>query len=126
MAIEVAILAPVIVIFMLLMIGLGRVVEAKAQVGGAARDAARAASVQRYESGAQQAAEQAASRDLANWCVRPPTVVRTGGVFAPGALITYEVRCRVDLTGLEVIGFTPTKTVTEDATAPIDTYRRVG
>ena len=124
MAVEVVILAPIIVVFMLLMIALGRVVEARGQVMSAARAASRAASVQRSASEALDAAQQAAASNLQGRCMGPP-VVTDSGIFAEGNLVTYKVTCTIDLSGLQIIGFTPTKTITAEATTPLDTYRRI-
>ena len=42
-----------------------------------------------------------------------------------GGQVSVAVHCRIDLSGLSLIGFHPTRTMTGTATAPIDTLRRV-
>jgi Flp pilus assembly protein TadG len=123
---EIVILAPIIIVFLLLLAGLGRLVEARGQVYGAARDAARAASVSREPAAARLAADDAARRDLVGWCEerQPPTEI--AGSFAPGGEISVYVSCTVDLAGLAVVGFTPKKLIRESATVPLDTYFRAG
>lgn len=126
MAVEVAVLAPIIVIFVLLMVGVGRVVEAQGQVGGAARDAARAASVQRDLASADRAARDAAVADLAGRCDGGPGALHVrhvAGAFAPGSLVTYRVECTISLRGLTILGYAPTRTVSAESTAPLDTFR---
>ncbi len=130
MSLELALLAPVLVAFMMLMVGLGRVVEAQSQVDGAARDAARAASIARTRGGAESAARDAAAATMQGkkqWCEGGP---RTGiewgrSQWRRGGQVTASVRCVIDLSGLSLIKLTPSKTMTGSATAPIDTLRRV-
>ncbi|HZE33015.1 MAG TPA: hypothetical protein VE198_16460 [Actinoallomurus sp.] len=42
-----------------------------------------------------------------------------------GGQVSVAVSCDIDLTGLSLIGFSPSRTMTGTATAPIDTLRRV-
>jgi Flp pilus assembly protein TadG len=128
MSLELALLAPILVAFMMLMVGLGRVVEAQSQVDGAARDAARAASIARTRGDAADAAMTAAGDTMSGkrqWCQGgPQTAVLWGRTeWRRGGQVTVSVRCVVDLGGLSLIGLTPSKTMTGTATAPIDTLR---
>ncbi len=130
MSLELALLAPVLVAFMMLMVGLGRVVEAQSQVDGAARDAARAASIARTRLGAQNAAVAAAQATMSGkkqWCQGGPrTSIQWGRTqWRRGGQVTTSVQCVIDLSGLSLIKLTPSKTMTGSATAPIDTLRRV-
>jgi Flp pilus assembly protein TadG len=130
MSLELALLAPLLVAFMMLMVGLGRVVEAQSQVDGAARDAARAASIARTRPAAQAAASDAAGGTLTGtkeWCQGGPRAAVEWGRtdWRRGGQVTTSVTCVVDLGGLSLIGLTPSKTMTGTATAPIDTLRRV-
>jgi Flp pilus assembly protein TadG len=125
LALELVILTPVLIMFMMFLVGLGRLVEAQGQVDGAARDAARAASIAGGASTAQQNAVLAANADLrgAASCATSPSVTFAGGTsLAPGGQVNVVVRCSVRLAGLSFIGFKPTKVVTGQASAPIDTY----
>lgn len=130
MALELALLTPLLVAFMMVMVGLGRVVEAQSQVDGAARDAARAASLARNPSAAQAAATDAAAATLegtANkkWCENTPSAPVDFSEWRRGGQVSVTVHCSIDLTGLSLIGFIPSKSMTGTATAPIDTLRRV-
>jgi TadE-like protein len=127
MALELALLTPLLVAFMMVMVGLGRVVEAQSQVDGAASDAARAASLGRTRSGANEAATSAAEETLSGhkWCRRQPNTSVDFSEWGRGGQVSVAVRCEIDLAGLSLIGFSPSKTMTGTATAPIDTLRRV-
>jgi Flp pilus assembly protein TadG len=126
MAAELAVIAPVLLVFLMLLAGLGRLIEARGAVYGAARDAARAASLQRTPGGADDAAQQAAEADLAGHCINRPTAARISVGFAPGDMVTYEVTCEASLKGLGVFRMPDTKRVTARASAPLDVFRRSG
>ncbi len=117
---EATIIAPVI----LLMLGLtamgGRVASAHSQVEGAARDAARAATISRGDSQADAtAAANAALTNADHSCDGGPTV-KLDGQPAAGQSITATVTCRVDLSGL---GLPMTfRTVTASVVSPVDQY----
>jgi Flp pilus assembly protein TadG len=127
MALELALLTPLLVAFMMVMVGLGRVVEAQSQVDGAARDAARAASLGRTPHEADTAAASAAEQTLSGrkWCRRQPATSVDFSQWRRGGQVSVAVQCDIDLSGLSLIGFSPTKSMTGTATAPIDTLRRI-
>jgi Flp pilus assembly protein TadG len=127
MALELALLTPLLVAFMMVMVGLGRVVEAQSQVEGAARDAARAASLGRSRGGAKAAADSAAEQTLSGrkWCRRPPRADVDFREWGRGGQVSVTVQCEIDLSGLSLIGFSPTRMMSGTATAPIDTLRRI-
>jgi hypothetical protein len=125
--IEVVLLAPVLIVFILFIVSLGLVVDAKGQAYGAARDAARAGALQRHYDAATQAAQAAAAADLGNQCQGGPVLVHSPPAsFAAGELFVVEVRCNVSLRGLNLLGLGPSKLVVARAAAPLDTYRRTG
>jgi TadE-like protein len=114
MTVEFVLVAPLLLVLMLFLVLAGRAVEAHGQVDGAARDAARAASLARSPAGAQTAADQAVGADVNGWC--PPPVI---GGFAPGSqAVTVRLTCTV---GLSFIGF-GSMHVTGYAIAPLDHY----
>jgi TadE-like protein len=124
LAIELVILTPVLVLFMAVLVALGRIVEAQGQLDGAARDAARAASIAQNSGTALGAAQTAADSDLvgASKCADTPDVTFGGDTnLAPGGVVNVIVTCRVGLPALSFIGF-QTKTITGHASAPIDTF----
>jgi hypothetical protein len=114
MTVEFVLLAPLLLVLVLFLVFAGRVVEAHSQVDGAARDAARAASLARSPSAAQTAAGQAVSADVNGWCL-PPIVLG----FAPGSqAVTVRLNCALDLS---FAGFGAVH-VTGYAVAPLDQY----
>lgn len=126
MTLEFALLAPAFILLVLLLVVGGRIVEAQSQVDGAARDAARAASVQVYASGVQPAMAQAAQSDLGsgghNMCPGGLTETWSGG-SADGEVTAY-VHCTINLSFFPGLG---SLTMTGHALAPLDTYvERVG
>jgi Flp pilus assembly protein TadG len=121
--IEVVILAPVIILFILVLVAFGQLVDGRGAVDGAARDAARAGSIQRSQSVAMDQATLAARADLDNTCVGGTvSVTQTSPGFAPDSLFTVEVRCTVR--GLGSLGLDIRKTITSSASSPLDPFRR--
>jgi Flp pilus assembly protein TadG len=93
MTVEFVILAPLLLVLMLFIVLAGRVVEAHGEVDGAARDAARAASVALSPAGAAQAADQAVADDVNGWCSNPEVQG-----FVPGSnTVTVTLKCHLDL-----------------------------
>src|SRR5437588_2963288 len=64
--VEIAMFTPAFLLFLLLLVGMGRLASTRADVDGAARDAARAASIRRDLGSAQQAAQDAARATLSD------------------------------------------------------------
>lgn len=121
MAVEFVLLAPAFIVLMLLLVLGGRMIEAQGQVDGAARDAARAASVQDLSNNVPAAIQNAADGDLYSpgheLCTSAPA-----WTWHPGAgntEVTVTVTCTVNLAFFP--GLT-THTVTGHAVAPLDTY----
>ena len=127
MTVEMVILTPALVLVMLFVAAAGRMVEAQGQVDGAARDAARAASIQRDGGQVSSAAMQAASEDL-----NPAGPAGQQKNVCPGGMsagahpqqyvgnhatqVAATVTCRVNLLIL------PTLPVTGNAVAPVDSF----
>lgn len=125
LSLELVILTPILVILMMFLVEVGRLVEAQGQVDGAARDAARAASIAQDYGLAQQNALQAADSDLTGSaaCEAPPSVQFGGGTdLAPGGVVNIVIHCNVNLSYLSLLGISSTKTIIGRASAPIDTY----
>ena len=62
--IEVVILAPVMILFILVLVAFGQLVDGRGAIDGAARDAARAGSLQKDQGTAMAEARKAAAADL--------------------------------------------------------------
>lgn len=119
--VEVVLLAPLIILFIFVLVSFGELVDARGTVQGAARDAARAGSLQRDQGSAYNAAVAAARQDLGGLCDGAPNVTQSGN-FAAGQLYTVQVSCDVRLDWINM----GTHTITSSSTAPLDTYRRAG
>ncbi|WP_245679666.1 TadE/TadG family type IV pilus assembly protein [Actinomadura hibisca] len=124
MSLEMVLATPLFVAFLLLLAGAGRMVDAKSQMDGAARDAVRAASVARSAGGAEQMAQESAAATLktSKWCSGGPAVATDTGDWGPGGSVQVTVTCDVDLSDLAFIGLPGTKRLQGKALAPIDTY----
>ena len=126
-AVELVLLAPLLLALLLFIVGLGRLAEARAHVTGAARDAARAASQQRTPAAARAAAQQTATADLAGAglsCAHL-TVQTDTTEFTPGGMVRVAVGCTADLRDLVGVGLPTSKTFQSTAAAPLETYKEL-
>jgi Flp pilus assembly protein TadG len=124
-SVELVLVAPVFLAALLLVVGLGRIVEAEGRVQGAARDAARAASVARSAVSAAEAARGAAAVNLEERgvsCTAFEVLVDTTN-FRPGGQVRVSVACTADLSGLGMSGLPGSRTLRSEATAPLEQYR---
>ncbi|MFB4288383.1 TadE/TadG family type IV pilus assembly protein [Nonomuraea sp. ATR24] len=121
MAVETVMLAPIFLLFLLFLAGAGRLVEAQGEVNGAARDAARAASVQRTLQGAESAAEAVVTQALRDGCTGP-AVSLDGSRWEEGGQVVAEVTCELDLAFL---GFGGSQRMTGTSVVPLEQFRRV-
>ncbi|GLY33087.1 TadE family protein [Kineosporia sp. NBRC 101731] len=124
MSVEVVLITPVLVAFMLLVIAFGRYVAVRGDVEAASRDAVRAASLERDIGAARAAATRTANASLGGrWTCE--TVGLTGN-FVAGGMIETELSCRVPVDDLGLLGLPGTVTVRATSSAPLDIYRRTG
>jgi Flp pilus assembly protein TadG len=131
-ALEVVLLAPLVIGFIMMLVVFGVLVNARGNVQGAARDAARMGSLQRDYRTAQRTAQSTAASELAKTCpgataeqVNPANVALPDNDFTAGGLFTIKVVCTIPLSGLDWFSL-GSKTVTAYSTAPLDTFRRTG
>jgi Flp pilus assembly protein TadG len=127
-ALELVVLAPVILFFLGLLIAAGRTSIAQGSVDAAARDAARQASISRSPAAAQSAALASARTALGQDALNcaPLVTVNVAGFAVPvgrPAQVTAHVTCRVSLSDLLVPGMPGSKTLTATFTSPLDPYR---
>ena len=126
-ALELAILAPALLLLLGALVFAGRVQTSSASVEQAARAAARDASLARTADAARATAFASAERELNNSdCVSTDVAVDTAGFAAPigtDAAITVTVTCTVSLADLAIPGLPGTHTMAGQATSPIDRYR---
>ncbi len=127
--VEMVLLAPVLLLFVLMVIFGGRWAIAQQAVQSAASEAARAASLARAPGEAAGDATSAATTSLTNQKVRcaplDATVDTSGFAAAVGgdATVSATVTCVVDMSDISAPGIPGSRTLTSTATSPLDTYR---
>lgn len=120
--VEVVILAPVMILFILVLVAFGQLVDGRGAVDGAARDAARSGSLQWEEGTAMSEARRAAEADLTDICSGAVEVSKTSAGFEDADLFSVEVSCQVR--GLAILGLDIPTTLTGHSTSPLDPYKR--
>ena len=127
MTTEFVVLAPIVIVIVLLVVGLGRYAHGKQLVEQAAAAAARAASLTASSTDAQTRAARAAAGSLSDAglsCTGITADVDTGS-FRPGGVVTVTVTCTADLSGLALSGLPGTATVTATGRAPLEAHRQI-
>lgn len=129
MSVELAVIAPGLIALLLLVGAGGRVVEVQGHIDGAARDAARAASLAESPGQAVEFAQQAAAADLGptSWCTGGSVQAEVAGFPAEAGLqgpqdVTVTARCSVDMSPFRLLGFGQTMEFTGSAIAPLDEF----
>jgi Flp pilus assembly protein TadG len=124
---EIVIIVPVAIALLCLIALVGRTSTTRQTLDGAARDAARAASVQRDPASAQQAALDTANTVLTQSGLRctSRTVEVDTSQFRAGGQVTAQVACEVSLSDLAMLGLPGSRRLTATATSVIDTYRAI-
>jgi Flp pilus assembly protein TadG len=128
-AVEITMVAPVLVAFILVVIFGGRLVLARQAVQSAAFDAARAASLARTQPEARASAARIAASTLANQklpCATTRVVADTTGFTKPvgtPATVTVRVVCEVPVADLGLPGIGGTLTVEDAAVSALDQFR---
>ena len=125
---ELVIVTPLLILFLLFVVALGRLAGSRIDVDGAANQAARAASIARDPIAAGSAAQTTASAALADEhisCAHLDVKVDTTE-FHPGGSVAVTVACTVDLKDVTSLRIPSNKTLTARAVAPLDRYRGLG
>ena len=119
-AIELTILAPVLLVILLFVVGLGRMAHARQQIEAVAADSARAASLQPNKTSANAAAAAAAQRSLGDAGVSCMDLTVTVDVakFEPGGVLRVAVKCRATLGDVALAGFPGSRTFTATSSVP--------
>ena len=129
MTLELAVLAPALLLLVGLLIIGGRVAIATGSVEAAARDAARTASIARTPAQASTDATATATTTLTAQglqCSNTTVEVTTAGFAVPvgqPAQVSATVTCQVALADLALPGLPGTRLVIGAATSPLDTFR---
>ncbi|MCV2394549.1 pilus assembly protein [Actinotalea sp. M2MS4P-6] len=121
MAVEVVVLVPVMLGLLLLVVAMGRFVSAQGVATSLARDAVRAASLERDADSALDVARRTAAAAPGGLTCSPAEL---DGAFAAGGVVTVVLDCRVSWDQLGFIGLPGSVRVTGTSSAPIDVYRR--
>jgi len=127
MTVELVLLTPVIVLFALMAVGMGRYEIAREEIVGAARAAAESASVVASPSEAAAAASSTAMsglQGLGGSCSGTRISTDTAD-FVPGGSVTVTVSCEVSFADLLVPGMPGSAVIRVVESAPIDPYRSV-
>jgi Flp pilus assembly protein TadG len=124
-AVETAVIAPVLLVLMLLVVYAGRAAQADADVRSAAARAARAASLTGDPNAATVAARATATANLATAgidCTQTDLQVGTGD-FRAGGSVTVRVACRVSNAELLLLAVPGHRWSTATSVQPLDTFR---
>jgi hypothetical protein len=128
-SVELALIAPPLLLVFGLVVLAGRIVLAGGAVEQVAAAGARAASLARDPATASTMANTAAKKALAEQhlqCDSVAVIVDTSGFIRPlghPAAVTVRVDCEVELGDLSLPGVPGHRTVTAHATSPLDPYR---
>ena len=120
--IEVVIIAPVFFLFILVLVAFGQLAQGRGAVDGAARDAARAGSIQKSRDVAMAEAIRAAEANLGDVCAGPVSVRKTSAGFDPGGFFRVEVSC--EIRGLAMLGLDVPTRISGEAVSSLDPFRR--
>ncbi|WP_312846362.1 TadE/TadG family type IV pilus assembly protein [Streptomyces sp. WAC02707] len=132
LSLEAVILFPVLILVLLLVVAFGRIGSADNAVDTAARNAARAASLERSGGAASSAGSQVARSVLGQQgleCTSTSISISTGGFAArigEPASTTATVTCTVRLSDIGLPGLPGAKTLSSSFTSSIDSYRQRG
>lgn len=123
MAIEMVLLTPLLVAFMMLIVAGGRFVARQGDVDSVTRDAARAASLERSADSAASVARSVAAASIPAGAACQPAEVDANN-WVPGGSVGVTIRCRVSYSGLGLIGLPGSAGVEGSSVAPLDQFRR--
>ncbi len=127
MALELAVLTPLVIAMLLLVVALGRVQQGHQLVDQAAAAAARAGSLASTPGGARSSAKAAALDTLAAAGIscRGPVVDVDTTAFRAGGQVTATVHCTADLSAMALLGVPGSIALTSTAASPLEARRDV-
>lgn len=127
-AVETAVVAPVLLVLMLLVVYAGRAAQADADVQSAVARAARAASLEDSVQRAEETATTAATRNLdtAGVACRQLRIEVDTTRLAPGGTVTVDVACELANTTIAGLAVPGTRWSIATATEVVDTHRGGG
>lgn len=132
MAVEFVVAAPAFILLLLLIGAGGQWVSANGEVGGAARDAVRQASLEVRYADVQTAAQTVAQADLDNLCpgaahalvilLENGQQVGQAGWAGGAQVVEVRVSCTVSMRAFTAVGIPASQTFTDVAAAPLDPF----
>jgi Flp pilus assembly protein TadG len=131
-ALEMVLLAPILLVVLLLIIGAGRISVGAGKGDQAAAVAARAASLEHSADAAQASASAVAASTLADsgvTCQTVNVVIDTSGFGAPAGTpssIVVDVTCSVALSDLAIPGLPGSYVLSGHAASPLDIHQERG
>ena len=128
MALELTLLAPMLLAVVALVLAYGRYAQVSGLLDTAARDSARAATQSRSSAEARERVERIVRTtlaDAAQSCADSAAYTMEADGFLPGGYVTVTVRCRVGYGDLGVPFAGGERTLERSFTSPLDPYRGV-
>ncbi|SMD23924.1 TadE/TadG family type IV pilus assembly protein [Lentzea albidocapillata] len=124
-AVELTLVAPLLILLLLLVVLCGRLAETKLRINDVAHQAARAATLARTSSQAVANAEATANAALASAGIscQALSVFTDVNGFKPGSTVTVTVSCSVGLSDLTALGVPGTRTFHSRFSSPVDVWR---
>lgn len=123
--VELTLLAPVLLVILLVVVGLGRMAHARQQVESVSADSARAASLERNTAASRGVAQAAArsSLDRAGLsCVSMDVDVDVSN-YRPGGTVRVTVSCTSQMSDVAMAGFPGNRQFTSTSIVPIEIWR---
>jgi Flp pilus assembly protein TadG len=127
-ALELVLMAPVLLAVLLLVVGLGRMAHARQQIESVAADSARAASLERNTALSAAMARAAAERSLGDAglsCTGLDVDVDVSA-YQPGGQVQVRVSCTAQLRDVALSGLPGARVFTASSTVPIEIHRAPG
>lgn len=126
-AVELTLLAPLLILLLLLVVLCGRLAETKLRINDVAHQAARAATLARTSSQAVANAEATANAALASAGISCQSLSVSTDVngFKPGSTVIVTVSCSVGLSDLTALGVPGTRTFRSSFSSPVDVWRGI-
>ena len=127
MALEMVILAPILLILFMFLLACGRYFQTSSLLENAARDGARSASQTRSLAAAQGQVDEAVTRTM-DQAVKSCKDSAGGTIttaFAAGSPLSVEVTCTINYRDLGLLGIGGDTTITKKFSSSVDPYRGV-
>jgi Flp pilus assembly protein TadG len=125
MALELAIVTPVVIVMLMVVVAFGRITHGRQLVEDAAAAGSRAAALAQTPGEAQAQAQSTVTSTLvqAGVSCTSTTVSVDTSAFRAGGEVDVRVRCVADLGGLSMTGLPGSMTLTAAAVTPLEKYR---